>query len=301
MAKLKPLLTALFVMALWGSLYPMIKIGYSAFGIDSTSVSDILMFAGVRFLFSGVVLTSAAAVKEKKAVISREGIIAVLLTGLFSIILHYSFTYIGLSLSDSSQSSILKQTGALIYICLSPLFIKDEYFDRYKLIGALTGFAGIAAISFNPDGFSLSIGDIMILTASICSVVSGVTTKRALTYFSPISVTGTSQLFGGACLTGFALVMGGRLPLINLKSILVFVYICCASMAAYCLWNYLIRSTNLSKLYIIKFTEPIFACIFGAILLGENIFKLQYLAALILIAFGILIEEKCSKNNVITK
>ena len=61
----------------------------------------------------------------------------------------------------------------------------------------------------------------------------------------------------------------------------------------YCLWYYIVsKSSELSKLFVIKFAEPFFACIFGAILLGEDIFKLQYLLAFVLISAGIAIGNK---------
>ena len=44
--KNKPLFHALVVMLLWGSLFPMVKLGYVAYNISSTV--DVLFFAGVR-------------------------------------------------------------------------------------------------------------------------------------------------------------------------------------------------------------------------------------------------------------
>ena len=41
-SKLKTVILSLIVMALWGSLFPFIKIGYSAFSIDSTNIPSIL-------------------------------------------------------------------------------------------------------------------------------------------------------------------------------------------------------------------------------------------------------------------
>ena len=82
----------------------------------------------------------------------------------------------------------------------------------------------------------------------------------------------------------------------NLKPALVFLYICTASICAYVLYSYILRTSSLSKMFIIKFAEPLFACVFGAILLGENIFKLQYLAAFILISLGIILGNK-SENK----
>lgn len=54
----------------------------------------------------------------------------------------------------------------------------------------------------------------------------------------------------------------------------------------------------MSMLSVIKFAEPLFACLFGALLLNENIFKWQYLVALILISVGIVISNKKAKEKI---
>ena len=51
---------ALLVMALWGSLFPFVKIGYRAFGISASEIPDILLFAGLRFLVSGFIVSIIA-------------------------------------------------------------------------------------------------------------------------------------------------------------------------------------------------------------------------------------------------
>lgn len=53
-----------------------------------------------------------------------------------------------------------------------------------------------------------------------------------------------------------------------------------------------LKTIFLSKLFIIKFAEPLFACAFGAVLLGENIFKIQYLLAFVLNSVGIILGNK---------
>ena len=50
-------------------------------------------------------------------------------------------------------------------------------------------------------------------------------------------------------------------------------------------------------MFIIKFAEPMFACIFGAILLNENIFKWQYLIAFVLISASIALGNKNNKET----
>ncbi len=286
-------------MILWGSLFPFVKIGYEAFSINTDSVPDILVFAAMRFIVCGIIVCAIAMVRRDSLSNNKmKGIASVVLMGFFSIVLHYAFTYIGLTMTDSSKTALLKQLGSLFYICLAFLFIKGEHFSIYKIIGAILGFSGIIAINFTGGALSFAIGDILIILASVCSVISTVLSKNCVRNISPFWITGISQLFGGVVLLVAGLVMRGTIPAFNVKAFFAFAYICTASIIAYVLFTYVQKNTTNSRLLIIKFAEPLFACVFGAILLGENILKLQYLIAFILISGGIYIGSKNKKIEV---
>jgi drug/metabolite transporter (DMT)-like permease len=294
----KSLIIPLAVMALWGSLFPFIKIGYSAFGIDSSSIPDILMFAAFRFTVCGAAVCGFSVVrKEKLAPPKLKSVGLIVMMGFFGIVLHYAFTYIGLSFIDASKTALIKQLGALLYVCFAFLFVKSEKYSTAKIIGAVLGFSGIIAINFGSDGISFDLGSLLILMASVCSVVSSVMSAVSVKDSSPFWVTGISQITGGVILLAAGFIMGGDIPDFNLKSTLVFAYICLASIIAYTLWYYCQRKVSLSKLFIIKFAEPLFACVFGAILLGEEIFKIQYLIAFVLISAGIVLGNKEKKKS----
>lgn len=301
LSSFKTILLSLIVMMLWGSLYPFVKIGYQAFSISGTDIPSILMFAGTRFTLCGIIICIIAYIKKDKIEKPKGKALGIyLLIGLFSIILHYAFTYVGLSSTDSSKTALIKQLGALIYVCFAFLFFKEETFSRFKIIGAIIGFTGIIAINFNTEGVSFSLGDGLIVLASICTVVANILTKKISTTHSPFWITGISQLSGGIVLMFIAFIMGATMLSFSWKSVAVFAYICTASMIAYVLWNYILKTSELSNMFIIKFAEPLFACIFGAILLGENIFKVQYLLAFILISAGIILanrKDKLKKKN----
>ena len=295
---IKTITLSLLVMALWGSLFPFVKIGYQAFSIDSGSIPDILMFASVRFIISGLIVCAFSYLKKEIiATPKMKNIYYIFIMGLFSIVLHYMFTYIGLSTTDSSKTALIKQLGALIYVCFAFLFFKNEKFNVLKIVGAVIGFAGIIAINYNPGGISFSTGDILIILASICSVVASIISKKSVEGNSPFWITGISQLSGGLILFIAALCLGADMLKFNYKSITVFAYICTASIAAYTLWFYILKNNSLSKMFIIKFAEPLFACVFGAILLGENIFKIQYLVAFVLISIGIILGNTSEKGE----
>ena len=277
-------------MLLWGSLFPMVKLGFSAYEVNSTA--DILLFAGIRFVICGGVISIFAAIRDKESYCPIKGsIFPILLSGIFAIVLHYGFTYLGLELTDSSKTALIKQVGALFYVCFSFLFIKEDTPTVKKIVAAVVGFLGIVVLNISSEGFSFSLGDLLILCASFCTVFSNVISKRVFEKVSPITSTGISQLFGGIILLAVGLCMGGNVHFKPNVSLLVMVYICVASIVSYCIWFGIIKNGELSKLFIIKFAEPVFACIFGALILGENILKWQYLIAFVLISAGILISN----------
>lgn len=108
----------------------------------------------------------------------------------------------------------------------------------------------------------------------------------------PITSTRISQLFGGIVLLIVGKLLGGNFSFAFNNYAFIMVYICIASIISYCIWFSVVKNGELSKLFIIKFVEPVFACLFGALILGENIFKIQYLLSFLLIATGIYVSNK---------
>ena len=285
MKKYKSVLAALAVMVMWGSLFPMVKMGYAAYEISG--VADILLFAGVRFSVCGAVICLFSLLRDRESFRPVKGsILPILLVGLFSVILHYSCTYIGLDLTDSSKTAILKQVGVLFYVSFSFLFFREERPGAKKLFAAALGFLGILFINLDGGGISFGIGEVLILCASFCTVFANIIGKKAFAKVRPVTATGVSQLFGGIALLILGKAMGGQMRF-ALGDAHILLYICVASTVSYCIWFTVVKSGDLSKLFIIKFAEPMFAALFGALLLGENIWKWQYLVAFLLICTGI--------------
>jgi drug/metabolite transporter (DMT)-like permease len=287
-------------MLLWGSLFPMVKLGFLAYEVKGTA--DILLFAGIRFVICGAVICLFSAVKDKTSYRPvKRSLVPILLSGVFAIILHYGFTYLGLELTDSSKTALIKQVGALFYVCFSFLFIKEDKPTVKKIVAAAVGFLGIVVLNISSEGVSFSVGDLLILCASFCTVFSNVISKKVFVKVSPITSTGISQLFGGIVLLAVGFAMGGNVHFRWDCSLLIMVYICVASIVSYCIWFGIVKNGELSKLFIIKFAEPVFACIFGALILGEDIWKIQYLISFLLISGSIWFSNmKHKKKSVIS-
>jgi drug/metabolite transporter (DMT)-like permease len=296
--KNKGIFYSLFVMMLWGFLFPTVKKGYAVFG--AKSAGDFLTFAGVRFLICGIIICVYALIKNKNNFKALKGnMILVSLVGLFAIVLHYSCTYIALSLTDGSKTAILKQLGAVFYICFAALFFKNDRFTLKKGLGLVLGVGGIFAINAGGGGFTFQIGDLLIIGASFCTVFANISGKKVFERVDPIVVTGVSQFLGGFVLLLVGICFGGNPAIFiptKLNQTLVFGGILLASILSYCIWYTVVKKENLSKLFIIKFSEPLFAALFGWIIIGEDIFKIKYLVAFVLISFGVYVANLKSKK-----
>ena len=286
-------------MLLWGSLFPMVKKGYSLFG--ASTPGDYLSFAGVRFIICGIIICAYVFIKNKDAFKPvKSNLFMVLLSGTFAIILHYACTYIALSMEGGSKTAILKQLGAVLYICFAPLFFKDDKFTLKKGLGLLLGIGGIFAINAGGGEFTFKIGDLLIIAASFCTVFANITAKKVFTKVEPIVSTGVSQIFGGFVLVIVGAFFGGNPTMFvpqKSEQFLVLGGIIIASIFGYCIWYTVVKKENLSKLFIIKFSEPLFAAVFSWIILGEEIFQIKYLIAFVLISLGVIVANLKSKKE----
>lgn len=289
----KGLIVSIFVMLLWGLLFPTVKLGYKVFGIET--IGDTLTFAGFRFLICGIVITAFAAFRtpgEFKTL--KTAWWRVLLAGVFAIVLHYAFTYVGLRSTYGSKTAILKQLGAVFYICFAAFFFPEDKLTLPKILGLVLGILGIFAINTNRSGFRFQVGDLLILGASFCTVFSNIISKKAFKLVTPIVLTCVSQVFGGIVLLLAGALSGGKITNVlptTASQYGVFALIVAASVVSYCLWFITVQKENLSKLFIIKFSEPLFAAVFSWIILDENIFRIEYAIAFLLISGGILVAN----------
>lgn len=296
--KIAVVIWAAVVSMFWGTLFPMIKIGYRAFAIDNSQVASILLFAGIRFLISGIILVFVYSIKNKKVEVpSGNKLVAVLSVSMLTVVLHYAFTYLGLSLADSSKSSLLKQIGFLIVPCIAFLFRKDDKFSIRKMVAALLGFSSVIIINLQGMNLIFGLGEALIILASFSSMFGQMVSKNVYDKYKPTYIVAYAQLFGGIILVAAGLMFGGSIGRITLESIGVLAYICTASITANILWNTLIKYNKMSKLAVLKSMDPLFASLFSALLLGENILKPTYLVATVLTVSAIYVSNKTFKNK----
>ena len=294
--KIYSILFALVVCLFWGSLYPCISMGDDMFGYDAKHIPSVMLFAGLRFLVCGIVMTAGVSVRDKKIKLpDKVSILPILAVAFTTIVIHYSFQYMGVSLIEvnaSSKSAILKQIGYLFISCFAFLFVKEDKFSVRKVIGGTLGFCGIIVVNLDGLKFSVGIGEVCIICASVLSVAGTVISKHVYKKLDTSYVVAYSQLIGGIVLTLAGLALGGKLTTITLRSVLLLCYMCFASITAYLLWGKLIKYNDVSKMSILKYFEPVFGVfISGVVLKTDSVYKLEYFFALLIILVAILVAN----------
>ena len=283
-------LLTLLVMFLWGSLFPMIKLGYRTFGVNASYVPNVLLYAGVRFVICGLALSGVSCFRSKRlCLLQPSEILSVVAIMIFSYLVHYTLLYIAMGNLSSSKTALIKQIGPLLLICFAFLFRQEDRFSWLKLLAGLLGFVSILVI--NLDGLSLTfnIYDLLIITASFASAAGMVFSKNAYDRHDPLIITGYAQLTGGVVFLAVGFLLGGRFTRFGWDAVLVMGYTCFASSTGYALWNALLKYNDISHLNTIRFAEALFSALCSWMLLGEDIFRLPYLISFLLVCAGILL------------
>jgi len=278
----------------WGWAYPLIKLGFAEFEITSQMTGSKMLFAGIRFAISGIIiLTIAKSVNRKFSVTKGVDWLYILVFSLMNTALHYAFFYIGLSHSQGARASILNSLGTFILVLLACMFFKSDKLTIKKIIGCVVGFAGVFALNFgngNSGSFTM-LGDGMIILNALCSAVAGLMTRGLGRRVDIFVGTGYSLTIGGVLLIIPSILIGGTLPNITINGIIILSLLIAISSLGFTLYNKLLSCNPVGKVAIFNSFIPVVGVITSCLCLGEP-FYYNYIIAAILSAYGIYIINK---------
>ncbi len=288
-------LGALLCVMLWGTAFPLIKLGYAGFAIEQSDAGSKLLFAGFRFAFSGVLVFLFGIIKQRRILLpKRRDLLPILLLGAVQTTLQYLFAYIGVGLTTATNTSILTGTASIISVVLAAVFFRDDRMTVLKILGCVVGLIGIFVV--NIADFSLDavnfLGDIIVLLSAVSAAGGNIITKKITLSRDPVTVTAWQLFFGGVLLIFAGLILGGRLDLANPGGVAILVWLSVVSAVSFLLWTALLRYHPVSKITIFTMLVPVFGTLWSWILLGESVFSAQNLISLILIAGGIVLVNR---------
>lgn len=285
---------------LWGSAVPAVKIGYEVFALSRDDTGSLVLFAGVRFFISGVMLLGLAAATQKPLGMPRREFGEVALLGLMSTTAQYIFYYIGLAHSTGVKVSITTSSSTFFSVLLAHvLYVNDKLTPR-RIIGCIIGFAGVVAVNLGAGGFDLNVsllGEGFIVTAALLFSISGIYGKRISQKIDVMVMTGWQLLLGGALLALLGLVMGGTFTRFGWDAALLMAYLAVLSAAAFGLWSLLMKHNPVGMVAIFNCLIPVFGVLLSGLFLGESVFEWKNLVALVLVSAGIVLVTAVTANG----
>lgn len=281
---------------LWGSAFPGIKIGYSLWGISGDDTWQIIRFAGIRFFLAGALVIAFASLMRRRLLLPEKnelGKIAFL--SLFQTVGQYILFYLGLAHTTGVNSAVVDSLTSFFAIIVASLFMKMERLTPRKIAGCVLGFAGVLLINLSAEGFSFRpLGDGMVALSALCYGISSSLIKKYSANHDTVLFSGYQFMIGGVAMTivgqaGTALSGEPSAAVIApLGAAGILLYLALVSSVAYTLWGILLKTSDVSKISIFGFMNPVIGVILSALLLGEaDELGMKHAGALLLICAGI--------------
>jgi len=293
----RPLWVVIFALTAaiaWGWAYPLIKLGFQEFGITTPMTGSKMLFAGIRFMISGLIILGIARNNQKNFQVKRmSNWWYILLFSLLNTTIHYACFYIGLSYSNGARAAILNSLGVFILVLLACLFFKTDKLNSRKIIGCVMGFSGIIALNLGTgnSGQFTWLGDGMIVLNALCSAFAGLMTRGLSKKVDIFVGTGYSLAIGGGLLILPGLLMNGSLPQTTWVGIVILSLLVCISSLGFALYNKLLSCNPIGKVAIFNSLIPAVGAVTSCWCLQEP-FYINYVFAILLLSGGIYIINK---------
>jgi len=285
---------------LWGWAYPLIKLGFAEFGITTEMTGSKILFAGIRFFLSGIIILSVARMAHRsfglkevaKANMWGSGLFLLAFT-LLNTTLHYACFYIGLSHSQGSRAAILNSLSVFVLVILACMFFKSDKLTLRKAVGCAIGFAGILALNLSggDSGSFTLLGDGMIILNALCGACAGLMTRGVGRRVDVFVATGYSLGIGGALLVIPGLLMGGTLPHVTIIGLFYLLMLIGISTIGFTLYNKLLTCNPVGKVAIWNSLIPVVGAVTSCLCLHEA-FVWNYAVAATLTTAGIYVINK---------
>ncbi len=267
--------------AIWGSSFMFMKQGALALGALPT--------AGLRVGIAALFLLPILLARGHGPALRQHWKLVFVVGVLNSAIPFACFTYALLTIS-TGLSSILNATVPLFGALIAWVWLKDRP-ERLRMVGLAVGFIGVAMLawgkaSFKPNASGNSSGwaVLAVLLACLCYGISASFTKRYMAGLPSLVSAGGSQLGATLALAPFAAWYWPQHPVPATAWLSVIALGVMCSGVAYILFFRLIERAGPARALSVTFAIPVFAVLYGVMLLGEVVTPWMLVCALVIVA-----------------
>ena len=283
---------------LWGSAFPFIKMGYRLFRIDSADTASIMCFAGVRFMMGALLVYLCGCALQRRLMPLPTGRVLAECCGLglWQTTAQYFFYYTAVAYLTGAMGGILNSTQSFMGVILAHfLYGASDRMTARKALGCVLGFVGVLVAFLGTEGGGSLWGMACMLIASAIFAGAGPINKAVNKKADSFAVCTLNLGVGGLVLLVMGLTRGGRLRPESAGAVPVLLFLAFISGAGYVLWALLMKNNPVSRIAVFGLLIPIINVLLSAVLNGEPLFEVQYLAALALVCLGIFLVNKPKK------
>ena len=283
----------LFILsAIWGSAFIAIKVSLNYFSPVSV--------ASYRLIVASIFLLIFYIIGKYKSSLNRTDLIMLLFVGVVGNFLPFYLISWSEQHIQSSTAGILMGVGPILTLILSHFFTKDDRFTYSKLISISIGFIGVLFIfeidtlfNFGTANSLQLFSKFLIIIAALGYMISNIVAYNTLKHIDSFSITFFATLFGALVSVPFLLYSETIQPsYINFSALLPILYLGIFPTAlAFQLRYHITKTSGPVFLSYVAYLIPIFALIWGFLLLSEEIY-LNSLIGITLILFGVYIGKK---------
>ncbi len=264
--KLQRSLSADFLLlaAAWGSSFLFMHLGALEFGAWST--------AGLRIGIAALAMLPLLLLRCDLQLVRRKAV-PLLLVGMLNTGIPFAFYCYALQHISTGLTAILNASSPLFGALVAWLWLRETP-NRWRLLGLALGFVGITLLSWH----KVSLGGeqtiwavLACLGATLCYGIAASCTRKYLAEVPPLAITSASLLGAAAVLAiPAAWYWPTQMPGLTAWGALLALGLLCTAWA-YMLFYRLIAEAGPAKALTVTFMVPLFALLYGALLLGEQV------------------------------
>ena len=271
--------------AIWGGAFTLNKMALDTFTPE-------VIVAG-RLISGSVFLVALIYFLYKRFSINLAQVNYYLFMSLVGIVIPFIAIITGQKNIDSAMAGILMATMPISTILLSHLFLDDEKMNKQKFIGFVISFLGVFILIYRDDLFiDNSISEtfesqlLVILGATLYAFAAIYGKKYKIT--DPLSASTGTILFATFFMTIYLIFIDQSKPsysnlLLDMNILLLGVL--CTAIATV-IYFQILQSEGASFISMMNFLIPLWAILFGIIILNDQ-FSWNYILGLLVILFGI--------------
>ena len=266
--KLKIVFGYVIISLIWGSTWLAIRLG-----LDSLTP---LIASGLRFLVASLFIYIFMKYKNVELQKDSKSIKLYYFLGIFSYFIPFGLVYWAEQFVPSGLASVIFATFPFMVMFFTYLFLKSEVIDKFKFLGAFSGFLGIYFIFSDEINIDLNLqlwGMVAILASSTLQAISAVTIKKYGKHLNPLSMNFVPVLIGGIFLTLSGLSVEDLSKLsFDQKAVVSVIYLAFfGTLISFTIYYWLLKKINIVILSLSSFITPIIAIFLGWIILSEKL------------------------------